>query len=437
VGSMKLSIYCSVLILLAASCNEGSDFFPLSIQPIPHNSENEFYVDVPVTFKDVNGPVSGFSGMEIFVNGNKIETEFLELTFVESGTYKLEVFANGRDRRYKLDTALTVVKAPPVFGDPVRWESVLFGWKTGTSSYKILLGTYSGNSDLDYEVLSIDKNLKQEGSLKKIDLGGYPEIKDHGVSSSGKLALLYDNNLEIYDNALNLVNRTNFSFNNIPHKIFIEGNNAVLMFDSLAHISLKKVDVNSGQILKGPTQFIGVEDMTVNKHFFLNESRAAIYYVSSNESKTLLKDVNVGGEPEFNQYFQPPFFINKVIPINSGYVITGIDQEKSILEMKVVDESNTVKWSRSFAKDNSIAIKELSGFIYAFYGNMRCIKFSPTGQMIWDKYFYSDIAHLNDVLITPNNEFIMIGTRQLTSNGQILQQDIIAIKIDAEGFRIR
>jgi hypothetical protein len=433
---MKLSIYCSVLILVAASCNDGSDFFPLILQPIPHNSENEFYVDVPVTFKDAEGPVSGFSGMEVFVDGNKIETYFLELTFSQSGIHKLEVYATWKDRKYKLDTTLSIVKAPPVFGDPVRWESVLFGWKAETG-YKILLGTYHGSSDLDYEVLSIDESLQQQGSLVKMDLGGYPEIKDHSVSSSGKLALLYDNNLEIYDNSLNLVNRTYFSFNNIPHKVFIEGNNAVLMFDSLAHISLKKVDMNSGQIMKGPTEFIEVEDMTVNKRFFLNETRVAIYYVNSNKSKTLLKDVNVGGETEFNQYFQPSLFINKVFPINSGYVITGIEEEQSILDMKVVDESNNVKWSRSFSKDNSIAIKELSGFIYAFYGNMRCIKFSPTGQMLWDKYFYSDIAHLNDVLITPNNEFIMIGTRQLTSNGQILQQDIIAIKIDAEGFRIR
>ncbi|MDZ7646758.1 MAG: hypothetical protein U5K54_05985 [Cytophagales bacterium] len=79
---MKRLIYYSVLILIITSCHE-EDFFPLILQPIPHNSENEFYVDVPITFKDVNGPVSGYSGMEIFVDGNKITTD-LVLTFNES-----------------------------------------------------------------------------------------------------------------------------------------------------------------------------------------------------------------------------------------------------------------------------------------------------------------------------------------------------------------
>ncbi|MDZ7646757.1 MAG: hypothetical protein U5K54_05980 [Cytophagales bacterium] len=242
----------------------------------------------------------------------------------------MEVFVTGRIEKYRLDTTLNCCKSTSGFSDILPdLESVLFGWKAETN-YKILLGTYYGNTALDYEVLTIDESLQQQGSLVRMALGGYPEIKDHGVSSSGKLALLKDNSLEIYDNSLHLDTRINFSYNTIPRKIFMEGNNAVLVFDSLTHISLRKVDVNSRQIyMNGAKQFIGVDDMVANDYFLINESRVAIYYVNSNKTKTLLSVFNVGGVTEFSKYFQPPFFIKKITPISFGYVLAGIDTKKN------------------------------------------------------------------------------------------------------------
>ena len=86
-----------------------------------------------------------------------------------------------------------------------------------------------------------------------------------------------------------------------------------------------------------------------------------------------------------------------------------------------------------------VALKELGGFIYVFFDNMRCMKLSADGGLVWDKYFYPEIARFEDVVITPNGEFIMLGTRQLSSNNNLdrpLQTDILCIKIDSDGFRV-
>jgi hypothetical protein len=285
---------------------------------------------------------------------------------------------------------------------------------------------------------------------KKMDFGYYPQMYDHASSTTGKVAVIYDDYLKIFDESLVLEYQFSFNYGNVPRRIFMGNSHAALLFDSLAHITLKTVDLSNGQMVKGPTQFIGVNDMTIYNYFFQDESRVINYYIGPDNSRTLLMGVHVGNNVEFNQYFQPPVFINNVTPISSGGdVINSSVSEEKELNIMAADESNVLKWTRTFTMNfrnywyqipgYRIAVKELGGFIYVFYDNMRCIKLSTDGQLIWDKYFYPEIARFEDVLITSNNEFIMLGTSRPYPNGNadyLLRSDVLCIKINTDGFRV-
>jgi hypothetical protein len=459
---MKRRLLCLLsvsAIFLFFSCHEEEtkQIIPVRLQMKPHSSNNEFYAGIPVQFgvqllNTTSGSPFTYSMAELYVNGDKVVAEFSKYAFAEPATYQIKaVVKTVNHNTFELDTVINIATAPPIFGSPQRGEKVLFGWKAG-ASYKMLLSTYHSSSVYDYEVLSIDEALKQQEPLVMLDLGWYPQMIDHNVSPSGKLALIYDNNLVIYNASLTLTNRTFFNYGNLPRKVLIKDNSAVLLFDSLANISLKKVDLNTGKIVKGPTQFIGVDGMKAYDHFFIDEFRTAIYYTSPNNSKTLLIGVNVGSKVEFSKYFLPPVLIENVTPlISGGYVINSYVSLEKPLTVLGVDKSSVVKWAQTFQlnyqsywyqfQSNHIAVKELRGFIYVFFDNMRCVKLSLDGQLIWDKYFYSEIARFEDVFVTPNDEFIMTGTRQLRSNdpskdGQ-LETDVICIKINTEGNRTK
>lgn len=88
-----------------------------------------------------------------------------------------------------------------------------------------------------------------------------------------------------------------------------------------------------------------------------------------------------------------------------------------------------------------MVIKELGGFIYLFYDNMRCIKLNQDGAVIWDRYYYPKIARLSGVEITKDGDFIMIGTRQFDTvtnevTGDHAKTDLIFLKITSDGQRV-
>lgn len=453
---MRHLYYILVVVLLISACDEeeAQREISLSLQMLPHNSNNEFYASVPVEFgvkASGNTQPLYITEMELFVNGSRVEAEYLLYSFAEPGTYQLRAKLKMSDNKmYEVDTIMNIVIGPSLIGDPERGEAALFGWRTETS-YKILMSSYYGSSVQDYEVLSLDESLKPQGAFKKMDFGWYPEIYDYGVSASGKLGIIYDNFFKIYDESLNLEHQLYFNYGNTPRKIFISDNNAVLLFDSLAHITLSKVALSTGMITEGSTQFMGVNDLTIYNHFFQDESRIATYYIGPNNIRTLLMGSHVGNNVEYSHYFQPPMYIDNVTPISSGgYVInTSISEEKKV-NVLVADVSNVIKWNRTITMNfrnywynipgYRIVVKELGGFIYVFFDNMRCVKLSTDGQLIWDKYFYPEIARLDDVLITSNGEFILIGTCLPYSRNSNIdfqkRQDVLCIRIDNNGFRV-
>ncbi|NBW34345.1 MAG: hypothetical protein EBR30_04870 [Cytophagia bacterium] len=453
---MRQFYYLMIVILLISSCDEemSQRLVPVELQILSHNSNNELYAGVPVEFgiKAVGTapPSLSFLGMELYVDGSKIDADYLLYSFADPGEYQVKAFVKmSNEKTYEFDTVLNIVNGPPVMGDRNRGESVLFGWKSG-SNYNILLSTYHGSSVSDYEVLAINGSLEQLGQLKEMDFGWYPRFYGHDASLSGKLALIYDNSFRIYDASLALEHHFYFKYDRTPRKIFITDETAVLLFDSLSHVTLKKVDLNTGQMVKGATQYVGVNEMNVYDHFFRDESRIITYYVGPSNVRTLLSGYSIGNFVEFNQYFQPPVFIDDITPISSGgYVINTVISEEEQLNILSADETNIVKWKRSFKMNfrnywyqtggYRTVIKELGGFIYVFFDNMRCIKLSIDGQLIWDKYFYPEIARFEDVMITSENEFIMLGTCLPYSNSDIdysKRTDILCIRINTDGFRV-
>ena len=90
------------------------------------------------------------------------------------------------------------------------------------------------------------------------------------------------------------------------------------------------------------------------------------------------------------------------------------------------------------SEPNTVSVRELGEFIYVFFDNMRCVKLSVDGKVVWDKYFYTWNARVKDVLMTTNGEFIMVGTRKLRMNStdDELKTDVLCIKINADGFRV-
>lgn len=450
---MKILFYLLALVFFISSCDDESvRVAPYALLLEPHSSNEEFYAGVPVTFgikPRVGGNPFISYVIDLYVGGNKVDLKYNEYSFTQPGTYTLKAFVKTNTRTYELDTVINIINGPPIFGSPQRGERALFGWKAGTS-FKALLGTYYGSSALDYEVLSIDESLQQQGALTTLNLDWYPEFRDHDVSSSGMLALIYDNKLAVYDEALQLKHQIFFNYGRTPRKILVTENKAALIFDSLNYVTLKQVDLTSGKIVKGPTQFIGVDGMTLYNHFFLDESRIAAYYVDPSNSKTLLMGVQVGADVEFSQYFQPPVFIENVMSISSsGYIFTTPVSSENKITVLGADNSNVVKWTRTFDSNflnywnqiqgRRVVLKEWNGYIYVFFDNMRCIKLSLSGQLIWDKYFYSTIARFEDMIMTSIGDFIMIGTRQLILDDIIdsqLQTDIVCIKINSEGYRL-
>lgn len=453
---MKPLFYFLALILFFASCsNEGDDpaVAPITFHMKPHNSNNEFYADVPVEFYVKSKPnpwqptFMDHAGMEVYVDGSKIENGTLPV-MVSAGTYEIRALVTMfDDKTYQFDTTLNIVSGPPVFVTP-RQEEVLFGWRSGTN-YKVLLKGYNGSSVYDYDVITINEALQQHGDLKRMDFGWYPDMYDYGVSPSGELVLVYDNSVNIFDAGENLKHQIFYSNGRTPRKILVKENEAVLLFDSLSHVSLKKADLSTGQLTKGPSRFMGVEGLTLHDYFFLNQSEIAAYYVEPGNAKTMLLGVDLSGNIGFTQYFLPPAYIKNVIPLSGGgYVVASYISAENDLTVFGADETHVVKWRRTFKMNfrnfwyqipgNRVAVKELAGFTYVFFDNMRCIKLSAQGQVIWDKYFYSEIARFDDVLITPDDKFIMAGTRRrYVGNIQgEYQTDVLMIKIDTDGFRV-
>lgn len=441
------------VVLLIASCDDesdtpGSSSVGFSIRP--HNSNNEFYAGLPVWIagKPVAGPpwTSFMSLEELFVNGSKVAVDRWSYTFTDEGIYQIKARIKMLDRKtYEIDTTLTIVAGPPVIGAAGRGEQVLFSWKAGVN-YNVLMKTYHGSSANDYEVLTIDESLVPQGALKTMDFGWYPEFIDYDASASGKLAVIYDDGIEIYSTTLAREHQLSFLHGRGPRRVLMEDNHATVLFDSLSFATLRSIDFNSGAMVKGPTQFVGVDAMTTYRHYFLDDARIATFYASENNDKTLLMGTHIGGKVEFNQYFQPPVFIDEVTPIPSGGYI--INTHASDLTMKVMaaDASNVVQWTESFTLNHfyqwqpAISVKVSNGFIYAFFDNMRCAKLSMNGQVIWDKYFYPENASFQDVVITPEGDFILFGTCLPPYRDDIQdysrQTDVVCIKIDDEGMRI-
>lgn len=451
---MKGVLYFFVAIILF-SCDEGESpqIVPVQLKMSAHNSNDEFYTKVPVQFGIIGKGPGQWRGVELSVNGEKIEDEiiqFMQHSFSQPGSYQISAVVemlNGS--KYQIDTLINIVMGPPEFGDLARGENVMFAWRAG-ASYKILMNTYHGSSVLDYEVLSIDQALQQQGSFQTIDLGWYPDVVAHGVTTSGKLALIYDQNLKIFSESLSLERQLFFAHGKVPRNIFITNNEGILLFDSLSHLILKKVDLTTGNLAKWSTRYVGVEGMTLFHRFFLNESHVATYHVAPDNSKTLLMGVDVAGDVQFSQYFLPPVFISNVTPLSSGgYIISShISGDEKKFTVLGADASNVVQWTRTFTMNFQsywnetpgyhTAVKQVGEFVYIFFDNMRCVKLSISGQVVWDKYFYPTSAHFEDVLTTPNGDFIMVGTRQSYANliDQKLQTDVVCIKINADGLRV-
>lgn len=57
-----------------------------------------------------------------------------------------------------------------------------------------------------------------------------------------------------------------------------------------------------------------------------------------------------------------------------------------------------------------MVVKEVDSFIYLFFGNMRCVKLSQGGEIIWDHSFFRYYARFDDVILTPAGHFLMFGT---------------------------
>jgi hypothetical protein len=443
--AVKRLLYYFTAIILFWSCDEDQSprMVPVELQMGAHNSDNEFYAKVPVQFGIIEKGIAHWKSVELFVNGEKIEGEFQQFmrhSFSEPGTYEIRAEVKmSNNIQYQLDTLINIATAPPVFGQASRGEEVMFGWEAG-SDYMILMSTYHGSTARDYEILTINEAVEQQGSFQTIDLGAYPDVVAHGSTASGKLALIYDYILEIFNESMQVERQLYFVDGGVPRDIFINGNEGILLFDSLSHIILKKVDLTTGKLIRWSSRNVGVEGMTLFNHFFLSESKVATYHVEPGNAKTLLMGVDVAGNVEFSQYFLPPVFITDVTPLSDGgCIISSVVSEENKFTVLKANSTGAVQWRRTFIKNSpNSAVKQVGQFLYVFFDNMRCVKLSLTGEVMWDKYFYPATAYFEDALITLNGDLIMVGTNQPFSDtfDQLLQIDIVCIKINADGLRI-
>ncbi len=448
---MKRLLYYIITIAILASCaDEDLQVNPYEFLLKPHNSNYEFYAGVPVSFtvKEKGQSQGYFYEMELFVDGKRVDVNMPNQQYsFDAGTYKIKANIKSNNKLFEIDTSLNIVEAPPEYGAPNRGERVEFGWTT-EAGLNILLGTYYGSSALDYQVLTINESLRQQGGLLNMSLQDvYPDFFGHGASSSGTLVIGYNQTLAIYNASLTLQKQIYFNHDKSPRKILVKEDNAILMFDSMSHITLKKLDLNTSQLDKGQTKFVGVEDMTLYNYFLVDEKRVVTYYLNKENTRSLLMGIQIGSNIEFVQYFQPPIFISELNSISTGgFIFTNYYEQGNKISVIGTDASGVVLWTRTLNLDYEnnrdtfdfrIRIKELNGFVYIFFDNMRCAKFSLSGTLVWDKYFYSDVAQFKELFTTSNGEFVMVGTRlQQQTIDYLLRSDIVAIKINSEGFRV-
>ncbi|CAD5277028.1 MULTISPECIES: hypothetical protein [unclassified Imperialibacter] len=447
---MKRLFTYIILIAVFFSCGDDDPGIePYDFLIKPHNSNNELYVGVPVEFliKGKGGGQKSFSKMDLFIDQEEVSLNRQRYSFDSPGTYQINANVAIDSILYKIDTLLNITIAPPIYITQSRAEKVLFSWKTDTI-YNILLSTYYGNSARDYEVLSINESLQQQGTNGKISLDTYPEFYGFGASTSGRLVLGYNQQLAIYSPTLSLERRIGFNYGKSPRKILVQDDDTFLLFDSLSHIVVRSLNMNTGQLVGGETKFVGVDDMTVFNYFFLGEQRVATYYVNEDNSRSLIMASQIGGDFEFVHYFQPFVSVNGLNSISNGeFIINSYKSQENKIAIIGVDASGVVNWTRQINMDViynrerfdfRIRVLELNGFIYVFFDNMRCVKFSLQGALVWDKYFYATSAQFREVLATPSGEIVMLGTRQMDDPtiDYLLQTDVIAIKINADGFRV-
>jgi hypothetical protein len=447
----RLQLLLFVFILIGCQEDEPSSYF-VKIGLVPHSSLGEFYEDIPVTYSLQFPDYQGYDqvlwdfGDNITADGSTINNH----TYREQGVYEISVEAISKGRKYKADTTITIVRAPISYGLPNTRESALGIYKTATNQYSVIYELNQGLSSSNYYMLRLNDAIEFTPSPVNLNLDTYPEIGPSTHTSNGTIALAVDTNLKIY--AADGTHIKTHILRKYARDIQVVDNKFMVLFDSSKYAVVNSIDMGTSNISR-MRQSMDVDGMTRYGIYFTGAEAITGYYRNSTDQISLVMESNFGGGVIFSQYFNEPVLIQDITPVSNGLIFShvmggGYFSEVGRFGLIKFDLNNQVSWRQTFGLNfqnfygnispTKVVVKEVGGFLFIFCDNMRCIKLSQTGQVIWDHYFYPSIAKFVDVEITSDGNFLLLGTRQydLELTGDSNKWDLIFVTVSQHGERV-
>lgn len=420
---------CIGVVLIG--CNDGSLVNPNNTQQLygivveTYSARGESYAGLPVGLT-LYGPKGTTQTTWDFGDGETGQVEGYHSTihkYAAPGTYTITATALVSDagRTYFIvkDTSISVHPAPRTFGNPTvgEWGIRVFQRQGG---FNILYELIDNSTSEDYYFLHIDENGVASGIPMKLELDWYPHLGSIQSIANDRIALVDDYALKIFNPDGQV--ETSYYLYDTPLDMKIIDDNAILVFDSVRHAEVKRLDLQTGSIVRHAPYF-GVADYTLSDYFILNESQVAGYFWKGDYSSTsVLTGANLGGTSLFSKYFPAGKSITAITNLANGFItnndspldtnsplfITRFDSTLQFVWQQEIP-SNGMSWPYSGGK-SSVVVKEVDSFIYLFFGNMRCVKLSQGGEIIWDHSFFRYYARFDDVILTPAGHFLMFGT---------------------------
>jgi hypothetical protein len=444
----KLSII--IVALLVVGCGDEPQVFKYQkhVSFKPHTSAGEIFQHLPVTiyFPVSSNEIVTNITWDLGDNTTVKNATFVEHSFNNAASYKINVKVQTNVRLYNEDTTITVINNPPTFGAATASESALLLYPDGSGKFNMVYGLNTGASSTSCQLAKLKENLEVESNPVNLnmevgtELGS--ELGRHATTADGKLALMAGSSLLLFNQSGERIRTT--SIGRYPADLKAVDNKLVMVFDSAKYAVISSTDLDKN-ITTFQKRFVGVDDYSVYNYFLIDGSSLVVELRNPSNAITLLTSLNIGGSPGFSNYFPEPPFVKNMTQLSSGILVNSYLTRVDLKLLKL-DASNNVQWRKSISYDGSpvlfesvptrVIVKEAGGFTYVFFGNMRCVKLATNGDIIWDRFFYPRSARVDCVEKTSDGNFIMVGT-SVDMVSTSYKYDIMMIKISPDGERIQ
>ncbi|WP_436516370.1 hypothetical protein [Ekhidna sp. To15] len=461
---MRYFYFLIILSLLIISCGGDDESQPdignFVIYGSSHTtSDNLHYPNLAVELSLGTTPIDlGYNHYQIG-QADKVEwridgelfSERLEpaIVFNSPGTYVISVKGSGIfydgtfttevESAFEATRTFEVVEQPYIYGSIETPENAVFAWINEDATLSILL-TEDYN---DEKVLVLNESFEEE----VFDFNpGYSfdvnDIRESFVDDDNHLVFNTYRSLVTLSKSGETLSRV-YLQNDIDDLI-PSGESILALLDSYSTPHKFVVTVDRATETFTTDEFlIEVDNYTHYQSYFASESSFFTFLTETDGTSNinLLSGLTLSNENFLNHY-KENLYINNIWPVSDGWLISSPNSDDTIdgKLLTMLSPSGTIEWSISTytrSTGSSIDLLEQDNHYYVFLDNLRVIKMTKEGGIVWDHYYYGSNSIFHAVT-EKNGLFYLVGSRQIdpitkTPSYDSRDRDLVVIVVDQDG----